>query len=802
MAIPLMQNNSPAAGYIAWDAFTIQLNGVAYGVPAGNSDQRWIWWEYNGGTPLLNAGADVPDTLTDDDLVLFANKNGISVRVQSTSFIDGELLVDGSVFAQALHANIISSEHIVTAGLDAGVIRFGVMSGDRIETNTLAGDKILANTIGVSKLIVSDFNNYVADGDLYDPTLSNWTGATRTDVAGDVSYIEWATLASGNSHIVNLNSFEVKPGDQFYFECEVSTPASNTVSANVVAALQTKDGDNATVTWPQLPAKPLAPGTAWAPYSGVITIPAGNSVRAFFNPFTNSGGTAGQVVRMRKVWLQKKANGNLIVDGSINSTHVVTQGLDAGVIKFGTMSGDRITANTINSGHVVTTGLDAGVVKFGTMSGDRIAANTISSGHVVTSGLDAGIVKFGTMSGARITVGTLDGDRIIANTLDANAIIANTMTADLLTANNALIDALQVSDLSTTTLNSVNIEGGTIAIATVGAATFNQSFGGTALPGGWSHQQTFSDPTLPVSVSVGTAASGGSDNGVALKVSSTTTDYTTSQLGYTEGYIASAASASVDVDITARYWVNSAADSAEDYRLYFRLSGGTPGSGTEDCLYFDMSESGDPGIYQVVDGSDPSLLGTFPVTMTASTWYNVHIKAVAGQISFAVWKNGTTEPKPKVYQVANVMNPGTVGIWYYLTRFMTLPNGKDLQVDYINTKTLSTGFTVNPDGVAQVKTADVTNLTVDNINGRAFKKFDFGIRTQSTGSTGYINIAHTMGVVPEFAAAFQSSFYGQNWSFIYDDGGSTSTYARFLVKDHNNTAVTSQSLTYTFFTIA
>ena len=147
MAIPSMQNNTPAAGHISWGAFTIQLYGVAYGVPAASSDQRWVWWEYNNGAPMLNAGPDVPATLTDDDLVLFGNKNGIGIRVQSTSFVDGELLVDGSILASAIAAGQISTGHIVSAGIDAGVIKFGTMSGERIEAESITALQLGAGSV-------------------------------------------------------------------------------------------------------------------------------------------------------------------------------------------------------------------------------------------------------------------------------------------------------------------------------------------------------------------------------------------------------------------------------------------------------------------------------------------------------------------------------------------------------------------------------------------------------------------------------------------------------------------------------
>ena len=104
MAVPSLTNNSPSAGYLAWGAFTIQYNGVGHTVASGTTIQPWVWWRYNAGASVIEAGPNVPTDLTDDDLVLFGNKAGIGVRVQAATLIDGALLVAGSIPASAIAA--------------------------------------------------------------------------------------------------------------------------------------------------------------------------------------------------------------------------------------------------------------------------------------------------------------------------------------------------------------------------------------------------------------------------------------------------------------------------------------------------------------------------------------------------------------------------------------------------------------------------------------------------------------------------------------------------------------------------
>ena len=172
MAVPAITNNSPIAGSIAWASFTIQYNGVGYFITSGSTLQRWVWWRYNAGASIIEAGPDVPSDLTDDDLVLFGNKSGIGVRVQSATLIDGELLVDGSIFADAISANAITAvkikageiiagklatDSVVSSNILAGAIITNKMSADSIDGsvitgNTIHGDKIIGETITAGKL--------------------------------------------------------------------------------------------------------------------------------------------------------------------------------------------------------------------------------------------------------------------------------------------------------------------------------------------------------------------------------------------------------------------------------------------------------------------------------------------------------------------------------------------------------------------------------------------------------------------------------------------------------------------------
>lgn len=149
MAIPAVQHNTPSPGYITWAAFNIQYNGVSYAVPTGNTAERWVWWRYNGGgtNTVLEAGPDVPADLTDDDIVLFGNKNGLAVRIQSTSFIDGELIVDGTIVADALAANTITGDKLAANSVTADTVAANAIGADALAANIILTSRISAGGV-------------------------------------------------------------------------------------------------------------------------------------------------------------------------------------------------------------------------------------------------------------------------------------------------------------------------------------------------------------------------------------------------------------------------------------------------------------------------------------------------------------------------------------------------------------------------------------------------------------------------------------------------------------------------------
>lgn len=91
-------NNSPAPGSIAWSAFSLTYQGAVYAVNAGNTANKYVWWNLATSSTDLQTGATPPAKAVDQFLVV---------------------LNDGGVARPSLFQNIIYSDFISVANLEA-----------------------------------------------------------------------------------------------------------------------------------------------------------------------------------------------------------------------------------------------------------------------------------------------------------------------------------------------------------------------------------------------------------------------------------------------------------------------------------------------------------------------------------------------------------------------------------------------------------------------------------------------------------------------------------------------------------
>ena len=135
-------NNSPLNGYIAWQNVKITYKGEEYSVIDGNTNMRYIWWDYNYPT-VMQTTDDFPE-LTDDDVLVFFNKFGAHLTVPGATVLDGGLIVPGTITADALAAACVLAKHIgageiIAVHIKAGEITTEHISADGLSFNVMHG---------------------------------------------------------------------------------------------------------------------------------------------------------------------------------------------------------------------------------------------------------------------------------------------------------------------------------------------------------------------------------------------------------------------------------------------------------------------------------------------------------------------------------------------------------------------------------------------------------------------------------------------------------------------------------------
>lgn len=116
-----------------------------------------------------------------------SNQGPWSAIVNATTARAGTVdISDNAITAEKIVAGSISSDKIVTAGLDAAVIKFGTMSGDRITANTLDVQTIKTSTLTARDITLGAAGQLKAGNPpttgllINDQGLSLYSGGTRS----------------------------------------------------------------------------------------------------------------------------------------------------------------------------------------------------------------------------------------------------------------------------------------------------------------------------------------------------------------------------------------------------------------------------------------------------------------------------------------------------------------------------------------------------------------------------------------------------------------------------------------------
>lgn len=503
MAIPSISNNTPSVGHISWGAFTIQLNGVAYSVGAASTNQRWVWWKYNGGSPIIQAGPDIPTTLVDDDLLLFGNKNGIGVRIQSTNFIDGELLVDGSILADAIGANQIVTEHMQVGSIDGDRITAGTLESDRVIVG--AGDPTLLEDF-LKEYVQSRGMNLVANGtgllgDNTNFSLFTFNPTNRPEGSGGSFQTpmgstatrntdEWLPVDPTKHYTFSLMAKQLAAGVSSWFYSGFIMGDIDKQSIQPYHYMRVQGAVLTTLSAPLNPGATtitLADATGW--YEGAT---AHQRTIGFFDYADSKGFVYPSGTYTRNVifdtnngaWAANGINGNIITLAQPYSGPARPAGTPVGNMMSGgtyvyvgggnSLAPAEWTPFTEEFGGLVTGGLSAGSAPKGFPPGTAFARIMVlpnrSDGSATA--VPTSQMAFANISLSEIAEGNLDGIREAYERWAPNGVTTidgGKITADSLTTQQIKARTITALDIATGAITANEIAAGTITANEIGA---------------------------------------------------------------------------------------------------------------------------------------------------------------------------------------------------------------------------------------------------------------------------------------------------------------------------------------------
>ncbi|WP_260286349.1 hypothetical protein [Peribacillus aracenensis] len=184
-------DNSPSTGYISWTDVNISYKGKSYKIANANTNLAYIYWKFSDPTSFY--GSNIFPTLGPDDLLVFVNKSGTHLVVPNTTILDGSLFVPGSILANALSVNSVTSEKILAGAISAAKLAVGAVGADKIAAGAVIADKIAAGAVDVGKLSVKELSAISSDlgnikaGDIKGVTMNLAGGNFIVDTNGNVT---------------------------------------------------------------------------------------------------------------------------------------------------------------------------------------------------------------------------------------------------------------------------------------------------------------------------------------------------------------------------------------------------------------------------------------------------------------------------------------------------------------------------------------------------------------------------------------------------------------------------------------
>jgi hypothetical protein len=145
-------NNSPSPGSISWAGCHIVYKGQNYTITDGNTDKKFVCWLLS--TPTVFTTGDVKPELTQDDVLVAINDNGIArIQIVPGKMVHGAAITSGSVNSAELANGAVISDKIGALAIIESKIADNAITANKINEAAVTSTKIASNAVTDAKIV-------------------------------------------------------------------------------------------------------------------------------------------------------------------------------------------------------------------------------------------------------------------------------------------------------------------------------------------------------------------------------------------------------------------------------------------------------------------------------------------------------------------------------------------------------------------------------------------------------------------------------------------------------------------------
>ena len=326
-------------------------------------------------TSVTDSGAYYTLELTffnKSDSGTYANTGDVYVefQVKTDAVIDGNLIVTGTVTADALAANTITANEIAANAITASEIAANTITASQIAADAITANEIAANAVTADAIAANTITASEIAAD----------AITATEIAADAvtaDAIAANTITASEIAADAITATEI---------------ATNAVTADAIAAN--------TITTSEIAADAIT----------------ANEIAT--NAVTADAIAAGTITA------------NELAANSITTAKIAADAITADEIAANAVTADAIAANTITASEIAANAITASEIAANTITASQIAADAITATEIAADAITADAIAANAVTADAIAAGAITANDITTGTLDASSVTVSNLRAD------------------------------------------------------------------------------------------------------------------------------------------------------------------------------------------------------------------------------------------------------------------------------------------------------------------------------------------------------------------------------------